>query len=252
MKLGKLERIGTAVDYTCGGQAATGCPVGKVWLGDRRQPGDSARFSINRNISRANTRLGIQDHDDGGRPHNPHRRYSLPLIVLEPTSPRNPLSKSPDRLPCNLWPNNFQDTVRPNMDTLTQLADATDDDLLLRFQHTNDAAALAMLHDRYSRALLVYAQKHLPHSLAHEADDVVQEAFADFCEERTTFKPGGVSALLYRIVSAVLSATVGAQGAGLWPHGVAPEPRRLRAGRSKGLTPPMRRRGSTPQHICIA
>jgi RNA polymerase sigma factor (sigma-70 family) len=86
------------------------------------------------------------------------------------------------------------------MDTLTQLAVATDDDLLLRFQHTNDAAALAMLHDRYSRALHLYAQKHLPHSLAHEADDVVQEAFADFCEKRTTFKPGGVSALLYRIV----------------------------------------------------
>lgn len=139
------------------------------------------------------------------RPHNPLLRHSL--LPVEPNSGDS--AKVPSSLPGRFRsigytsdPSTFEENNRMAEATIAnELAnEASDDELLTRYQQLDDHTALAELERRYHRVLLARASRNLDRALQADAEDMVQEALLTFHRNRKKYAPGGVRALLNKIV----------------------------------------------------
>jgi len=95
------------------------------------------------------------------------------------------------------------------METLTRLGPSAtgddtgepDDRTLLDGFLGDDEASFPAIYRRYQEQLTAYARNHLNRALAHEAEDVTQEAFADLFRRRHELLPEtSLRGLLHRVV----------------------------------------------------
>ena len=138
-------------------------------------------------------------------PHNPHLRHSLPRITPNSGNSRRAPSNFSGRSRFTLCRDNpgtcEECDLMSETDSLNTLAKEADDDLLLRYQRFDDAAAYAELDRRYRRRLIAYASQYQGGLLRSMAEDIVQEAFMAFHKNRKTYAlKNGVNALFHKIV----------------------------------------------------
>lgn len=83
--------------------------------------------------------------------------------------------------------------------TLKELANETDGELLARYRQHSDGDAFAILHDRHYERLFAYAKRELRGRA--DAEDIVQETFAEFHEHHKQYPlQTCVRALLFKIL----------------------------------------------------
>jgi len=76
----------------------------------------------------------------------------------------------------------------------------SDGDLLSRYQQLDDVAAYTELDRRYRAGLVKQARRNLHRTLREDAEDVVHNALLKFHENRKTYAPQDVHALLQTLV----------------------------------------------------
>ncbi len=139
------------------------------------------------------------------RPHNPLLRHSLTAIESEvgnfAQGPSNP-TRQIGFPSCLNDASTFAFEGKPMVGTtsLDALGAETDELLLTRYQQSDDDAAFEELNRRYEKRLLRQARRFESGVLRSEAEDIVQEAFARFHENRKRYAPQNVAALLRNIV----------------------------------------------------
>jgi len=160
--------------------------------------------------------LGALSAESGGKmllafssalsgPHNRLLRYG-------PTPGRSDAEESPQTLSnfsgqSRLTSCSAKSSASEDGDTMIEETDRdalgakTDNDLLARYQQLDDHAAYTELDRRYRRQLVCYASRFNGGSFRSEAEDIVQDALLTFHENRKSYLPRSVQAVLHGIVA---------------------------------------------------